>query len=216
MEKFLKKIGTLPLFKGIEEEKLRIYLSKIHYYEKKYEKGAALIVQGMPYKALYILIDGKCAGEMADASGKILKIEDFEAPYALASALLFAGDNRIPVTIWAKTDVHLLIIKREELVSLCRKDKRFLLNLFGDVADKFTFISNKLMYLQFKSLRDKILFYLSAQQSDESGRVLLKQSIQELSTLFGVERPSLSRALSQMEKEGIIQRKAKRIKVIKK
>jgi hypothetical protein len=49
---------------------------------------------------------------MADSSGKILKIEDFEAPYALASALLFADDNRIPVTVWAKTDVDVLIIKK--------------------------------------------------------------------------------------------------------
>ena len=150
---------------------------------------------------------------MADSSGRILKIEDFEAPYALAGALLFADDNRIPVTVRTKTDVDLLIIKREDLISLCQKDRQFLINLLGDIADKFTFIADKLMYLKFKSLQDKILFYLSRQKADQSGWITLRHSIQELSTLFGVERPSLSRALSRMANEGLIERKGKRIKI---
>jgi len=214
VEKIINKIENLPIFNGIESSKLLPLLKGIHYYEKKYQKDTALILQGMPYKALYIITSGECSGQMADSSGKILKIEDFEAPYALASALLFSDDNRIPVTVWAKTDVDLLIIKREELISLCQRNTQFLINLFGDVANKFTFISNKLIYLQFKSLQEKILFYLSKQKAEDSGWINLKHSIQELSTLFGVERPSLSRALARMENDGIIERDGKKIRIL--
>jgi DNA-binding MarR family transcriptional regulator len=70
------------------------------------------------------------------------------------------------------------------------------------------------MYLQFKSLQDKILFYLSTQKTGESGFCKLSHSILELSNIFGVERPSLSRALARMEREGIIVRHGKAIKVI--
>jgi CRP-like cAMP-binding protein len=215
MEKIVEILTSLPLFKGIDGIKLSAYLSSIDYHEKKYQKDTALILQGMPYKALYIIASGECVGQMSDPSGKIITIEDFKAPYALASALLFAADNRIPVTVFTKTDVDLVIIKRDDLVGLCQKEKRFLLNLFGDVADKFTFLSNKLMYLQFKSLPEKILFYLSKQSIDDAGWMVLRHSIQELSTLFGVERPSLSRALIRMEDEGIIERDGKRIRLKK-
>ncbi|MBN2737344.1 MAG: Crp/Fnr family transcriptional regulator [Spirochaetales bacterium] len=213
MEKIIKKIETLPLFRGIEGQSLASLFEGIQYYEKHYAKGSALILQGMPYKALYIITEGKCFGQMSGASGKILKIEDFEAPYALAGPLLFADDNRIPVTLWAKTDVDLLIFKKEDLLSLCHKNKQFMVNLINDMANKFTFISSKLMYLQFKSLEDKILYYLSRQVADSSGWIKLKQSIQELSTLFGVERPSLSRALSRMEDDGVIEKAGKKIRI---
>ena len=215
MEKIVETLNSLPLFKGIDGIKLSAYLSSIDYHEKTYRKDTALILQGMPYKALYIIASGECVGRMSDPSGKIITIEDFRAPYALAGALLFADDNRIPVTVLTKTDVELLIIKRDDLVGLCQKEKQFLLNLLRDVANKFTFLSNKLVYLQFKSLQEKILFYLSKQAADDSRWIVLRHSILELSTLFGVERPSLSRALTRMEDEGIIERDGKKIRVKK-
>jgi CRP-like cAMP-binding protein len=168
----------------------------------------------MPYKALYIITDGYCIGEMTDDSGKVLKIEDFPAPYTLASALLFADDNRMPVTVWAKTETNLLILSHDAVLTLCRTEEQFMENLLKDLANKFTFLSTKLTYLQFKSLQEKIIYYLSGQQKDDSGYVELRQSIRELSSLFGVERPSLSRALIRMENEGIIERDGKRVKVI--
>lgn len=215
MEELIKKIDNLPLFLGIKREQLSSYFSTIRYYEKTYEKGKPLILQGMPYKALYIITKGYCIGEMTDDSGKILKIEDFPAPYVLASALLFADDSRMPVTVWTKTEVDLLIISKEQALSLCQMNKQFMENLFKDVANKFTFISNKLVYLQFKSLQEKILYYLSKQEPNRSGEVKLRQSIQELSAFFGVERPSLSRAIIRMEKRGIIKRDGKVIKVLR-
>jgi len=215
LENLIEKIENLPLFSGIDKQELSSYFSKIRYYEKTYTKGKPLILQGMPYKALYIITKGYCIGEMTDESGKLLKIEDFPAPYTLASALLFADDNRMPVTVWAKTEAEVLIISYDNIISFCQLEKHFMVNLLNDVANKFTFISNKLVYLQFKSLREKILYYLSKQKPDDSGTIVLKQSIQELSTLFGVERPSLSRALIRMEKDGIFERDGKVIKMIR-
>ncbi|MBN1648251.1 MAG: Crp/Fnr family transcriptional regulator [Spirochaetales bacterium] len=214
MEDILKKISTLSLFNGIDITQFSSFFAGIKYYKKTYQKNTALILQGMPYKALYIMISGRCVGQMSDSSGKIIKIEDFEAPYALASALLFSDDNHIPVTVWAKTTVELLIIKKEDLIFLCLKNKLFLLNLLNDIANKFSFISNKLMYLQFKSLEEKILYYLHKQNPDFDGFITLKKSIQELSNIFGVERPSLSRTLARMHKKGLIVRYKKRIKLI--
>ena len=215
MESLFSEIEKLPLFEHIDRRELAIHFSHLDYYTKTYEKDSPLILQGMPYKALYILVRGTCIGEMADDSGRTIKIEDFDPPYVIASALLFAHDNRMPVTVRANTAVELIIIKKTDVIKLCRIQEQFLINLLADVADKFTFISSKLAYLKFKSLEERVLFFLSQQIPDTDGFIHIKQKIVELASLFGVERPSLSRALSQMERNGLIVRKKKMIKLEK-
>lgn len=214
MESLFTEIESLPLFKNIDRKELALHISKLQYYKKRYEKNTPLILQGMPYKALYILLGGTCIGEMADVTGRVIKIEDFHSPYVIASALLFAGDNRMPVSVRTKTDVEVLIIKRSDVIKLCKMQEQFLINLLSDVADKFTFISRKLTFLNFKTLEERILLFLSNQVPDKDGFIHVKQKIAELSSLFGVERPSLSRALSRMEGKGIIVREGKRVKVL--
>lgn len=99
MEKILKIIEKIPFFRGIEDDRLLSAFTGIRYYVKKYEKGTIIILQGVPDKTLYLLTTGDCICEMTDEAGKVLKIEDFNAPDALASTLLFADDPRIPVTV---------------------------------------------------------------------------------------------------------------------
>jgi CRP-like cAMP-binding protein len=171
-------------------------------------------MQGAPYKALYIIIDGNCSGEMSDESGKLLKIEDFYAPYTIASAMLFADDNRIPVTVTTRSPVRLLVIRKEDLLLIAQKNIRFMDNLLKDIANKFLFISSKLYYFKFNTLNEKILAYLKRQKKDSDGFVQLRHTVFELANLFGVERPSLSRALSRMEKDGILLRNDKRFKIV--
>jgi len=214
MENFFTKIEKLPLFKGIDKKEAQALFSNIRCHTQAYERGTPLILQGTPYNALHIIIGGTCVGEMADDSGKIITIESFPAPYTLASALLFADDNRMPVSVWTKSAVEVLVIDKRDVIGLCNMHEQFLINLFSDVANKFTFISQKMAYLALKSLEDRILFFLSQQTPDSEGYIHLTQRITELSTLLGVERPSLSRALARMEKNGVIRRENRRIKVI--
>ncbi len=214
MQEILKKLRNIPLFEGLKDKDLADFLSEIKIHIKRYSEGRPVIMQGMPCKALYVLLSGKCSGEMSDAGGKVIKIEDFDAPYALASALLFSDDNTIPVTIWTRSEAEILVIRKPDLIRFCTRNELFLHNLLKDLANKFVFISGKLVYLQFKSLEEKVIYYLSKQPKDSRGWVHPGHSINELSGLFGVERPSLSRVLGKMVKDGRLVRKGKVMRLL--
>jgi CRP-like cAMP-binding protein len=68
--------------------------------------------------------------------------------------------------------------------------------------------------LTFKTIKEKIANYLLTLPKDKDQNVTLDSSIEELSNLFGVSRPSLSRAFSELEEKKIIQKNKKKIKIL--
>ena len=70
------------------------------------------------------------------------------------------------------------------------------------------------MFLSLKNIKNKIADYLLRKLSDTSPDVIhLTETQQEIADSFGVTRPSLARALAEMEQEGIIAIDRKVIKV---
>jgi CRP/FNR family transcriptional regulator, dissimilatory nitrate respiration regulator len=214
MSSHIEHLKQISLFKNITDFELKNIIPEIHIYKKEYKKGGIILLQGEPYNELYIIINGKCSGEMVDASGKTVKIEEFSAPHPLAAGILFAEKNFLPVSVIAKTDMEVLTIGKGDILKLCALSKTFLKNMLSDISDKFVFISTKISFLQFKSIKEKFVNYISALPKSNTGEIILPDSIEELSTLFGVSRPSLSRAISELESDGIISKKNKKIKIL--
>jgi len=213
-KKMLKKLLNLGLFADISEQELAAVFSAVNYRLKNIKKKAYILRQDEEYKSLHIILKGNCYGEMLDFSGKAIKIEDLPAPVPLAPAVLFSRQNKMPVSIIADTDCEILIITRDEFIRACIENKKILYNFLELISDKFVFISEKLNFLQFKSIKEKILNYLLSLPQDKNGNRILPCSLEQLSRLFGIERPSLSRALGQMEAANIIKRKNRDIRIV--
>ena len=129
MEKIIEILAGLDFFKNIPINELKQILSEIKLDKKNYDKESSILLQGNSYKELYILIEGTAYAEMVDISGKALIIENFKAPYILASALLFTENNLLPVSVIAKSPVKVIIIPKSEILKLCQTNKIFLNNL---------------------------------------------------------------------------------------
>ena len=69
-------------------------------------------------------------------------------------------------------------------------------------ANRMQYISERLKIFAQKGIKGKIVYYILSRERD--GEFELGRSIASLAEYFGVERPSLSRAMSEMVKEGII------------
>ena len=214
MEKIIESLSKLDFFKNIPIDELKEITSEIEISKKSLEKEATILLQGNPYKELYILIEGTAYAEMVDISGKALIIENFKAPYILASALLFTQNNQLPVSVIAMSNVKVIILPKSEILKLCQHNKIFLDNLLSDLANKFDFISKKLKFITFKSIKEKIANYLLSLPRTIIDEVEIPHTIEQLADIFGVTRPSLSRAFIQLEDEGVIKKDNKRVKII--
>jgi CRP-like cAMP-binding protein len=205
MDSYIDKIGKLKIFKNFSKAELMKIFGNVRYSIKKFSKGSLIYTSGEKVEKLMILIEGEVITEMVDFNGKILEVERMKSPDILASALLFSKDNFLPVDVLAVKDVAILYIEKEDLIRLFQSNNGLLLSFLEDIGEKFQFVTAKLRVNSFHTIREKITMYLLNlyNQQNKSNELTIPLTLEELANLFGVTRPSLSRAFSQMQKEGL-------------
>jgi CRP-like cAMP-binding protein len=162
------------------------------------------VIAGEAISSVMIVLSGSVRGEMTDLAGKTIKIEDMHPPQALAAAFIYGREARYPVNVIANTDTELLIIDKSDFLTLINNDRRLLLNYLTAVCTRALFLSERLRFLSFRTIREKYAHYISSLPGAASGRVVIDRTQQELADYFGVTRPSLARAVAEMVSDGLI------------
>jgi len=193
-----------PLFSGLTDSEIESMLNAVNYRIKLYPEGSVAALAGEEISSLMIVLSGSFRGEMNDLSGHAIKIEDIVPPHALAAAVLFGSGASYPVTVSANADSELMIINKEDYMTLMTRDKRILSNYLTFICNKAQFLSGRLRFHSFHTIRGKLAHYLLTLPYASSGKILIDRSQEELSAYFGVTRPSLARVIGEMEREGLI------------
>jgi CRP-like cAMP-binding protein len=163
-----------------------------------------------------VVINGVVKGEMVDFTGRVIKIEDIPAPGALASAFMFGNRNRFPVNVIAVSDGELLMIEKSEFLGLLMKNHIILVNFLDMISNRSQFLSEKIKFLNFKTIKGKLAHYILQKAGKERSSVKLDLTQNELADFFGVARPSVARALGDLEEAGYIEAQGKSILIIDK
>lgn len=170
---------------------------------KNYKKGDYVAYQGNEITSLYMLTKGRVKTEIVSDPGLTLHIEEIKAPYPLAAAFLFADNNRFPVDVIALEDSEIILIPKNSIEEQMAKCPHFLRGFMAFTANRMQFLSERLKIFSLKGIKTKVAFYLLQRTKDDEFE--LGRSIVSLAEYFGVERPSLSRAISEMVRDGIIE-----------
>lgn len=205
------------LFRNLAKKEIGEIIRNVHHQVKKCKKGDVIALEGDSYDQLIIIVKGSVVGEMMDFEGRVLRVEQRSAPETVATAFIFGKNNRLPVTITAMEETRLLLIPREDLVQLFAKNATVLNNFLDIMANRAQFLSRQLKLLGLNSIKGKIAHYLLEQvkkQGSDSIRMMHTQN--ELSEMFGVARPSIARALKEMNKEKYILARGKNVQIINK
>ncbi len=209
-------LSRCPVFRGISEEESKNLLDNIHHQIKSFRKDEIVVLAGDEVKNLLIILSGSVRGEMIDYSGKTVKIEDIEAPKPLASAFLFGKENRYPVTVTANDDTSILAIPVPEFLRLLQLNTFLLRNYLNSISSRAQFLSQKLHFLSFKTIKEKVAHFLLKQAGDRFHSFELKNTQQQLADLFGVTRPSLARVLGEMQAGRLIKVERKTVTLLNK
>lgn len=206
-----------PLFRGITPERLSADLEAINFHTRSYKKGEILARQGDVCNRLVILTKGSVRGEMIDYSGRLIKVEDITAPKAIAPLFLFGEQNRYPVEVTANEPTEVIELPKPSVLSLFRKNEQFLENYMNLSANYARTLSDKLFFMSFKTIRQKLASYLlRLYKQQQQTHITLDRSQQELSDYFGVSRPSLARELAHMQEDGLLIADRKHITILQK
>ncbi|MCM1719156.1 Crp/Fnr family transcriptional regulator [Bacteroides ovatus] len=206
-----------PLFREITPERLFADLEEISFHTRSYKKGEILAQQGAVCNRLVILTKGSVRGEMIDYSGRLIKVEDIAAPRAIAPLFLFGEENRYPVEVTANEPTEVIELPKSSVLSLFRKNEQFLENYMNLSANYARTLSDKLFFMSFKTIRQKLASYLlRLHKQQQQAHITLDRSQQELSDYFGVSRPSLARELAHMQEDGLLIADRKHITILQK
>lgn len=214
-EELLKKLTRCHLFEGIDLPQLRKLLDSQGCRLRTYHKDAVVAFRGDEYEDLWIILDGSLSAQLLDYRGKVLKVETLSPGEPIATAILFAPERVLPVTLTAEADTSLCLIPRRMVLRMMQASERFLLNYLQDSGLRLTVLAEKLRLIQFSTIREKIASYLldlaDKQFTDSPSESVSREALAEI---FGVSRPSLSREFSRMVDEGILNQEGRRIHIL--
>ena len=114
----------------------------------------------------------------------------------------------------ANEPTEVIEIPKASVLELFRRNEQFLENYMNLSANYARTLSDKLFFMSFKTIRQKIASYLL--RLYKQLQITLDRSQQELSDYFGVSRPSLARELSHMQEDGMIIADRKQITILQK
>lgn len=190
----IRKMMETPQFEGVAEEELVDIMYANLQNIKHYKRGEIIAKQGDEIRSLLILTEGSVNNLMGDKKKFIVKT--LHAPNYLQPACVFATNSYCPTTIKAATDCELVIVNRENLIKYSRRNNQIMLNILSEISDRFDFLAKRLNEFSTMTLKERLLKYI-----DENGPITNQTA---LAQHMGVARPSLSRALSELQEEGKI------------
>ena len=218
MEKleFLKK---LPIFFNLKDEEIISVLKFFKYYEESFKKNDFIFEIEKKIDKIGIIIFGEINIIKEDFWGnrnilnKFREGEIFGEVFALSKA----SSN---IMVEASQDCRILFLDLKNFSIENKKNSeeitKFLSNIFKISLKKNILFTEKREHISKKSIREKIISYLSTEaQKNKTNSFLIKFDRQELADYLFVERSALSRELSSMKKDRLIDYKKNHFTLIK-
>jgi len=179
-----------------------------------------LFNEGDPCTGIGMIMEGQLAMQKYSSSGDFATIELLGPGDIFGEYMIFGTRKNYTVTIEAVTNSKIIFISREMLMSILAQSPGAMNNFLTILSDRIQAQNRRISLLSQKSLRQKIANYLlellrdQLEKEGESPKTIRKTvstqavelpvSKEVVSRLLAMPRPSFSRELISMERDGLI------------
>lgn len=197
------------LFQGIQEEELEQLLNCLFARKKTYQKNELIFAAGSNIHEMGLVISG----------GVNIVVNFYWGNRSIFSHIgegdIF-GENyaAIPgepllIDVVATEESEILFLDLNKLLNTCQNcctfHTRLIHNLLEISAQRSIGLSRRMMHTAPKSIRDRLLSYLSEQALfHKSAHFFIPFNRQQLADYLNVDRSALSNELSKMRREGLL------------
>ena len=200
----IKTLRKTVVFNDLDEDTIKDILEKTKYEIKKYSLDEPIAFRGDEVKGLYIILKGTLITEMLTEEGNVIKIEELVPSDVIASAFIFGKNNSFPVDLSAKDEAEILFVERKEFLKLLFSQEKILENFLNEISNKTQLLTSKIWNsFNNKTIKKKFCDYVKRNQKNNEFFI---ENLGALAEFFGVERPSLSRVLSELVKDEKLER----------
>lgn len=209
MREFIEDLKQTNLFFNIEPEEMDGLLHCLCAKYVRYAKGDTIIEEGNKVYDFGIVLSGHGRAIKWEPSDRVILISLLKKGSEIGVILAASLEHKSPVTVQAEDDVLVLQIPFERVLARCEKacprHDRLLRNYISIVAEKGLVLHERIDCLLRPTIREKILTYLQRIAREQQKRTFtIPMNRNAMAEYLNVERSALSRELSYMKRDGII------------
>lgn len=210
-------IAQTDLFDDIPVNGVRQILTCSGAFLKKYKKGQVVFREDEKPEYIFLLIKGKILVTKNYFSGRRTIFFEIHEKEIFGILIQHKDGENYWYDAAAVTDCKVLAIPWKFLFRICPKSCEYhgtlIKNMISVQADSCVSQMKKLHILSGTTVEAKAA-YLMFELADENGELDFKMNREELADFLGVTRPSLSRSLMRLQKEGYIEIHKSKAKIL--
>ncbi len=205
---------NIELFKNIKDTELDNLLGLTGASSKVYKKNSVIWQKNSPIKDIGVILVGEVV--LKSVNGDIF--DKKISGQLIGADFVCAGFKKIPFDYIAEKQSGVLFIPYEKIISL-HSDKggtKLIKNLFEIISKKNVALEYRMNFLEKKTTREKILAYLNAETEKTGAQtVLIPFSREEMASYLCADRSALSRELSRLHDEGVLEYRKNEFTILK-
>jgi len=198
-----------PLFQGIRREDMGAMLHCTGYHITQYAKGQTVILEEEHVRHVCIVMSGAVDMVKEDLWGNKTLLIRAKRNELFGESFACGDDTRSVVSFIVSEDAQILFIPFHKIMHTCTMacefHHRLIENMVRIIAGKNRELMRKVEIVSRKTLREKILAYLSVQAQLQGTRYFeIPLGRIELAEYLCADRSALTRELTNMERDGLI------------
>lgn len=219
MEKIMSLLVQEPLFEGIRKEDLQVMLNCIGYHINTYRKNETIALEEEHISYIGIVLSGAVDMIKEDLWGNKTLLVRMHEKELFGETFACGEDTLSVVTFVVPKETTVLFLPFKKVMHTCSRTcvfhHRLIENMVRLIANKNRDLMRKVEVISQKSLREKILAYLSIQaQVNKSKYFELPLGRVELADYLCADRSALTRELANMKADGLIDYDKKMFRIL--
>lgn len=208
MEAIIREIHS-PLFAGIQPDELKAMLSCIGYRIHLFHKGEMIAFESEYIRHIGLVLSGCVDMIKEDLWGNRTMLLQSHADEVFGETFACGEDHLSVVTFVASEETTVMFLQFDRVMHSCTMacvfHHRLIENMVRIIAGKNRDLMQKVEVISKRTIREKLLAYLSIQEQLQRSRYFeLSLSRVALAEYLCVDRSALTRELAKMKQEGLI------------
>ncbi len=204
-----EQLADMVMFQGIEKENIGILLGCLGSYPKTYAKGEYIAFEKDTIKNIGIVVSGSVHMVKEDVWGNSTIMTRMTRGHLFGESFACGSDPMAIVTFCAAENTEVLLIPFDRVLNTCCNSCAFhqqiIKNMVVMLSNKNQALMEKIEVVSKKTLREKILSYLSQEAQKQGSKYFeIPLGRLELADYLCTDRSALTRELGKMRQEGLI------------
>lgn len=202
-------LSQTMLFRGIAPEEISGMLACLHAETKTFQKGHYIFRAGDTVTCVGLVLSGSVSIEHDDVWGNKSILDHVHPGQVFAETYACVPSAPLMISAVAFETTQLLLLDMGHVLHVCSNacdfHNKLVRNLLAIASQKNLSLSRRIFHTSSKSIRGRLLSYLSFQASQQGSRAFdIPFNRQQLADYLSVDRSALSNELSKMQKDGLL------------